>query len=315
MGIFVPWLLDCARLTGYPTVAVSGWETRGHGGLTSLESVVLHHTAGPKAGEFPSLRVVRDGRPDLAGPLANFGLGRSGAIYVIAAGTAWHAGASTWAGMSNLNSRSLGIEAESSGTGDWTPEQRDCYPRLVAACLYYMRRDASRACAHRECAVPAGRKVDPTGIDMTAFRSVVAHYLTDPVRLIPRLATPAEDPDMDPTQDARLRRVEAAVELLVTQVCGARSTIENPWPVDATGQGLAGWSTMRYGVPHQEQLTVVQLLQAIDRQLNSGLGLANRPGGEIDNAWGHGLSTRAEVESLRGDVAHLIALVQGKAGP
>lgn len=184
-GIFVQWLADAARLTGYPVVEVTGWRDRGHGGFAAVEGVVTHHTGGPKAGEYPSLAVVRDGRADLPGPLSAFGLGRSGTVYVIAAGVSWHAGASAWAGFSDLNSRFLGIEAESAGDGSWTAEQRDAYPRLVAACLYYMRRDAGRVCAHRECALPAGRKPDPAGIDMGQFRARVAELLADPLNRIP----------------------------------------------------------------------------------------------------------------------------------
>lgn len=183
-GIYVPWLADAARLTGCPVVELAGWRTRGHGGMAAVEGVVCHHTAGPKTGEYPSLAVVRDGRAGLAGPLANFGLGRSGTVYVNAAGLAWHAGVSSWAGFSDLNSRFLGIEAEDDGDGVWTDAQLDAYPRLVAALLYYMRRGAERACMHRECA--PGRKIDAAGIDAPALRARVAQMLTDPLRLIPR---------------------------------------------------------------------------------------------------------------------------------
>lgn len=194
-GIYVPWLADAARLTGYPVVEVAGWRSRGHGGMSAVEGVVMHHTAGPRTGEYPSLAVVRDGRADLPGPLANLGLGRSGTVYVIAAGLAYHAGTSRWAGVDpdgrpfdfvNLNARFLGIEAEDDGDGTWTPEQLDCYPRLVAALCYYMRRPASRVCAHRECALPAGRKPDPAGIDMPTFRAHVGSLLVDPLNRIPR---------------------------------------------------------------------------------------------------------------------------------
>lgn len=194
MTIMVPWLADAARLTGYPVVEVAGWRTRGHGGFRAVEGVVLHHTAdGP--GEYPSLRVVRDGRADLAGPLCNYGLGRSGTIYVVAAGVAWHAGASRWAGFTDLNDEFLGIEAESKGTlDDWTPAQHDAYPRLVAAALYYMRRDASRAAGHKEVCLPAGRKIDPAFWDLTGHRATVAGMLADPVRRIPRGGATASPP-------------------------------------------------------------------------------------------------------------------------
>lgn len=193
-GVRPMWLPDAARMTGYPVVLVAGWETRGHGLFRAVELVGCHHTAdGP--GEYPSLRVVRDGRSDLPGPLCNFGLGRSGTIYVVASGVAWHAGASRWAGFTDLNDESLGIEAESRGTvDDWTPEQRDAYPRLVAACLHYMRRDASRVWGHKEAALPAGRKIDPAFMDMNAFRSRVAELLVDPARRIPRSGAPNTGP-------------------------------------------------------------------------------------------------------------------------
>ena len=104
--------------------------------MSGVEGVVLHHTAGAATGDYPSLAVVRDGRPGLPGPLAHLGLARSGTVYVIAAGLAYHAGASDWAGFVDLNATFLGIEGESVGTrDDWTPAQRDAYPRLVAALL------------------------------------------------------------------------------------------------------------------------------------------------------------------------------------
>lgn len=178
--MYLTWLAEAARITGYPVVEVPGWQKRGHGGMAAAEGVVLHHTAGPATGDYPSLGVVRDGRPDLEGPLAHLGLGRTGTIYVIAAGLCWHAGTSRWAGFTSLNSSFVGIEAESTGRGDWTPEQLDAYPRLVAALLGWMHRPADRACAHRECAIPAGRKPDPAGIDMKALRTTVTGYLVHP---------------------------------------------------------------------------------------------------------------------------------------
>lgn len=194
MGVRAVWLADAARLTGFPVLEVAGWRTRGHGGFRVLEGVVLHHTADGPNGNYPSLGVVRDGRAGLAGPLSNLGLGRDGTVLVIAAGVGWHAGASAWAGYRDLNDTFLGIEAESVGVrDDWTPAQRDCYPRLVAACLFYLRRGADRACAHRECALPHGRKIDPAYWNLPWLRSHVAHLLGDPLNRIPRFAQEADN--------------------------------------------------------------------------------------------------------------------------
>lgn len=160
------WLADAARTSGYPVIEAAGWGTRGHGPMQVVEGVVGHHTGTPARlpGDYPSLRVVRDGRAGLPGPLAHLGLGRSGTIYVIAAGRCYHAGASRHAGFDDLNSRYIGIEAENDGGGEWTEEQLDCYPKLVAALLRYMDRDVDRYASHRTVAVPAGRKPDPAKI-------------------------------------------------------------------------------------------------------------------------------------------------------
>jgi hypothetical protein len=140
---------------------------------------------------MPSLGVVTNGRAGLAGPLCNYGLGRSGTVYVVAAGCAWHAGASSWAGFNDLNDEFLGIEAEDDGDGIWTPEQLDSYPRLVASILFFCRRGADRCTAHKECCVPKGRKPDPAGINMVDFRNRVAWLLGDPTKRIPRFSNPA----------------------------------------------------------------------------------------------------------------------------
>src|SRR5688500_14446582 len=114
VGTDVPYLTQLeavAKRTGYPVTAVAGWKTRGHGHQPAVEGIVCHHTAGATAGgDYPSLGVVRDGRVGLSGPLSHFGLGRTGRIYVIAAGRCWHNAPSTSA--QHTNSASIGIEAE-----------------------------------------------------------------------------------------------------------------------------------------------------------------------------------------------------------
>lgn len=198
-GIYIPWLADAARMTGYPVSEVGGWPTRGHGGFRVVECVATHHTATSRAapGDYPSLRVVRDGRAGLPGPLCNLGLGRSGTIYVVAAGVAYHAGASAWAGYYDLNDEAIGIEAENDGVGEpWSADQLDAYCRLVAALLYYMRRDASRFAGHKDIALPKGRKIDPAGIDTGWMRAHVAAYLAAPAT-IHRGATPAPGPERE----------------------------------------------------------------------------------------------------------------------
>lgn len=183
MTTYVSWLADAARAaaagTGKSVIEQPGWQSRGHGGMTMLEGVVGHHTGTPASspGDYPSLGTITNGRSDLPGPLAAYGLGRSGNIYVIAAGTSYHAGTSSYAGFTDLNNKFLGIEAESPGDGTWTADQLYTYPRLVGEILRRMNRGVDRYCSHRTCATPAGRKPDPTGIDDAWMRDRAAAYL------------------------------------------------------------------------------------------------------------------------------------------
>jgi N-acetyl-anhydromuramyl-L-alanine amidase AmpD len=169
------WLADAARAAGLKVAEQPGWKTRGHGPMGTVKGCILHHTAGSKTGNMPSLGTVTNGRADLAGPLCNYGLGRDGTVYVVAAGRAYHAGAGSWHGVTAGNSELIGIEAENSGDGQpWPSVQLDAYVRLVAAILKQVNADPIMACAHREFALPKGRKIDPTGIDMDAFRLQVS---------------------------------------------------------------------------------------------------------------------------------------------
>lgn len=237
MGLYVQWLADAARLTGYPVVEVPGWRGRGHGPMRVVEGVLAHHTANPQRGDYPSLRIVRDGRGDLAGPLAQFGLGRSGTVYVIAAGLSYHAGASRWAGFTDLGDEFLGIEAESVGTrDDWTPEQRDCYPRLIGACLFYMRRDADRAAFHKEVCVPRGRKIDAAFWDGPRTRERIGWLLGDPLNRIPRggMAT-GRRKDNDTVENHVIRGT--GILKLVCTVGKASSTTARAWLSAALADG------------------------------------------------------------------------------
>lgn len=175
------WLLDlvtAVRKSGLAVVEVEGWQTRGHGPMEGLPfCVICHHTAGPATGEFPSKNVVVNGRPDLDGPLSNLGLGRSGTVYVIAAGLAYHAGPTFEFWQSN--GWSIGIEAEATGKDPWPSVQVNAYARLCRALCDHYSLSYDCVLGHKEVAKPLGRKIDPN-FDMTAFRSAVANVGAKP---------------------------------------------------------------------------------------------------------------------------------------
>lgn len=204
--------------TGYPVKAA--WAYRTHGAMGTVAGVMRHHTGTPvRAGmdDYPTLRIIREGRPDLSGPLATWGLGRSGTIYLISAGICWHAGGGTWGGVGDGNGHFWGIEAESDGRV-WTVEQLDAYPRLVASALHELGRGAEWAPRHAQWATPKGRKVDTSGLDEAAFDRTVAGYLAAPATINRHNAAaggppPAgKDDDMDPGDRADLKAARAAAE-------------------------------------------------------------------------------------------------------
>jgi len=164
------------RGAGLNVVEVAGWKTRGHGVMASVKGIIVHHTAGPKTGDYPSLGIVRDGTPSLAGPLAQLGLGRSGTCFVIAAGRAYHAG-NTINDSIYGNSNAIGIEAEGvglpatdSGHAHWPEVQYQSYVNGVKALQKAYSVPTARVLGHKEAAVPKGRKIDPN-FSMAEFRA------------------------------------------------------------------------------------------------------------------------------------------------
>jgi hypothetical protein len=119
--------------------------------------------------------VVRDGRPDLAGPLAHYLLARSGTVYVVAAGLAWHTGRTREAWQANAYS--VGIEVENAGTPTdrYPAEQLDALRRLCRALVEHYDIPIPRVLGHREICDPPGRKIDPLPetLDMRAFRAAI----------------------------------------------------------------------------------------------------------------------------------------------
>ncbi|HTV25363.1 MAG TPA: N-acetylmuramoyl-L-alanine amidase [Polyangiaceae bacterium] len=189
MTYSLTWLPEVLESAGLKVARVDGWESRGRGDVGTTLGVLCHHTAGSKNGNMPSLKLLIDGRPDLAGPLSQLGLGRDGTYYVIAAGRCNHAGAGRWNGVTEGNLHFIGIEAENTGRPDdpWPAIQLDAYQRGVAAILERAQRSANDCAGHKEYALPKGRKQDPS-FDMAAFRTAVARSMagsSPPPALIP----------------------------------------------------------------------------------------------------------------------------------
>lgn len=172
------WLPDVLQAAGLSVVTVDGWADRGRGEMGVVQGVMCHHTANHRSGDMPSLDTLILGRDNLPGPLAQLGLGRDGTYYVVAAGRCNHAGVGAFRGSAEGNNRFIGIEAEHSGrpSDPWPKAQYSAYVTGVAAILKQLRSGVEYCVAHKEFALPAGRKVDPC-FDMNRFRRQVHDQL------------------------------------------------------------------------------------------------------------------------------------------
>ncbi|MET0211291.1 MAG: hemopexin repeat-containing protein [Burkholderiaceae bacterium] len=205
----VNWTQPCnlARLmesAGLPVVEVPGWETNGRPGTFAPEGIVFHHTAGTAPGDLnvvirgraavPATR-TRKASPALPGPLANFYVGRDGALHVVSKGVSNHAGSGAQRVLDELrrgvapsdtaarrglangpsgNGVFYGFENENLGTGqDWPDAQVDTIARACAALCQLHGWNANRIIAHKEW---TDRKIDPVGIDMADFRRRVTSF-------------------------------------------------------------------------------------------------------------------------------------------
>jgi len=198
------WIADWLDEWGLDVVAHQGWETRGSSDFEP-RGVVVHHTAGPRGLDAPSLPVVLDGRPDLAPPLCHVLIARSGRCHVIAGGRANHAGAGGWRGL--VGNRSVfGIEAENDGVGEpWPRHQLDVFIAASAALLAGIGVWIDMLCGHKEW---TPRKPDPVGIDMPAFRGDVARALSAGPPTPPKETLM---PDLSPTLVSDLQKAINAI--------------------------------------------------------------------------------------------------------
>lgn len=205
MAYALVWMEKVLLDAGLKVAAQPNWKTRGHGDMGAVKGVICHHTVGPKTGNMPSLNVITNGRDDLPGPLSQLGLGRDGTYYLVAAGRCHHAGRGNWQGFTSGNNNFIGIEAENTGflegpkADPWPDVQMDAYRRGVAALLTHIRANALMACGHKEYALPAGRKPDPT-FNMPAFRTAVASIMNGTA------PTPSTIPKVDSDGRKTLRR-------------------------------------------------------------------------------------------------------------
>lgn len=173
------------RKAGLRVVEVPGWQTfsrpESTGGFAPVGNL-WHHT-GSKDTNPLSLDddlkyaqwLAEIGRSDLPAPLCQLSVGRSGTIYVCAAGRGNHAGQAKASGpvpAGDGNLLYLGWECQNTGSEGWAAEQYEAMVKGAAATSAHYGWTAAANRAHKETSVTG--KWDPGKLDMDEFRADVA---------------------------------------------------------------------------------------------------------------------------------------------
>lgn len=219
-------LADVLRDAGLTVVETSGWADRGYAGqdLQDVRGVLWHHTATHRSrydtSDAPTLGMCINGRSDLPGPLCNIVFGRTGVVYLVAAGVANHAGAGSAHNIptDRGNHYLIGIEMESSGIApwDWTAEQLWVAPFLGAALERAYGVDLQ--IAHYEYSSQG--KIDPAGWPggMDGLRASINAALTGSLSYAGTI-TPVQEDDMPSANEI----AQAILDFRVNQVGAGQS--------------------------------------------------------------------------------------------
>ena len=92
---------------------------------------------------------------------AHYVLGRDGQLWqlVAEADRAWHAGAGSWAGAGDVNSRSIGIEIDNDGASEFPQSQITALVGLLRGIMHRWGIGPAAVIGHSDCS--PGRKIDP----------------------------------------------------------------------------------------------------------------------------------------------------------
>ena len=209
------------REAGLKVLETPGWQGRGVSLARPYVGVGCHHTAtGTGSSNAAVASLLINGRPDLSGPLSNFGLQRDGTVVIIAAGRCNHGGDARPSGTvagGNANDLYASVEAYNDGVGEpWNAVQYNAYVLLAATLsLKITKNSVETVRGHKEWSVTG--KIDPT-FDMNVFRDKVELKMNPPApkpkpktrgakvdRAIAELkASKAKDPK-------RAKQIEAAI--------------------------------------------------------------------------------------------------------
>ena len=141
-----------------------------------IDTIVLHSTASKSCQQDVEWLCT-----PLSKASAHVIIDRDGTIYdlVPVSRRAWHAGKSEFHGRPDVNDFSIGIELANDNAGEAYPDAQ--LGAAAALCAAYIREwpaiTPERITSHAAIALPQGRKSDPFGLDLEAFRALVREEL------------------------------------------------------------------------------------------------------------------------------------------
>ena len=200
------WLEDVLRpALGARLKTLPGWQDSGHGDFKDIRGVMVHHTGNSRE----TAESIRNGRPDLAGPLANLHIAPDGTVTIVAVGVCWHAGVGSypWLPTNNANWHMIGIECAwptVAANGSFNEHERWPDAQIIAmrdtcaALATKLGVDASHVIGHKEYAGAAQGKWDPGNIDMNWFRGEVTKDMRGEFDTKPPVVVPPPPPVLPP---------------------------------------------------------------------------------------------------------------------
>jgi len=166
-------VITLPKLTPYTGDLVVPSPNRGARKSQAIEGIVLHATA-DGGDEARSLAWLRSPRSRASCHLL---VSRAGRVTRLVGDhqRAWHAGAASWRGKSDVNSVTLGIEIANRNDGEpYTDAQ---YARVAEIVAHYCRQGLSLDDVVSHGEIATGRRSDPLGWDWNRFRSAVQQQL------------------------------------------------------------------------------------------------------------------------------------------
>lgn len=143
---------------------------------TKISGIVLHADAASSVAS--SMDWIR--RPESRASYHVL-IGRTGNVFLIVPPErrAWHAGRSSWDGVADCNDYTIGVSLSNRNDGvePYPTPQRTAAVEVCAELCRHFQIPVDRITTHALVATPKGRKTDPIGLDLAAFRRDVQKHL------------------------------------------------------------------------------------------------------------------------------------------